>query len=130
MSTEAQTCAIGILANRHLGRRIVLNLDHLYLPALRSPQGEGWVSDFDIRISDFNHSGCFMQNKSNSRKSQMNVNPYNTTDYENIANWTFGENKPNSKPIKANQTQYKPNCRKGIIDAKCVFTKDYKEKCG
>jgi len=47
--------------------------------------------------------------------------------YENIANWTLGENKPNSKPIKANskpikanskpikankmpkQTQYKPN---------------------
>jgi hypothetical protein len=27
-------------------------------------------------------------------KSQMNVNPYNTTDYENIANWTLGENKP------------------------------------
>jgi hypothetical protein len=25
----------------------------------------------------------------------MNVNPYNTTDYENIANWTLGENKPN-----------------------------------
>ncbi len=29
----------------------------------------------------------------------MNVNPYNTKDYENIANWTLGENKPNSKPI-------------------------------
>ena len=27
-------------------------------------------------------------------KSQMNVKPYNTTDYENIANWTLGENKP------------------------------------
>jgi len=27
-------------------------------------------------------------------KSQMNVTPYNTTDYENIANWTLGENKP------------------------------------
>jgi hypothetical protein len=60
MAAEAQ-----IFANRRLGRRIVLNLDHLYLPALRSPQGEGWVSDFDIRISDFNHSGCFMQNKPN-----------------------------------------------------------------
>ena len=28
------------------------------------------------------------------------------------------------------QTQNKPNCRKGKIDAKCVFTKDYEEKCG
>jgi hypothetical protein len=42
-----------------------------------------------------------MQNKPNFLKDQMNVNPYNTTDYENIANWTLGENKPNSKPIKA-----------------------------
>ncbi len=31
----------------------------------------------------------------------MNVNLYNTTDYENIANWTIGQNKPNSNPIKA-----------------------------
>jgi len=29
----------------------------------------------------------------------MNVNTYNKTDYENIANWTLGENKPNSNPI-------------------------------
>ena len=42
--------------------------------------------------------------------------------------------------VKANpiQTQSKPvlsavewaNCRKGKIDAKCVLTKDYEEKCG
>jgi len=38
-------------------------------------------------------------------KSQMNVKPYNTTDYENIANWTLGENKPNTNPI---QTQSCP----------------------
>jgi len=35
-----------------------------------------------------------------------------TVDYENIANWTLGENKPNSKPIKPNtnpkQTQSNP----------------------
>jgi len=29
----------------------------------------------------------------------MNVNPYNTSDYENIANRTLSENKPNSNPI-------------------------------
>ncbi len=44
-------------------------------------------------------STLFMQNKPNFQKSQMNVNPDNRTDYENIANWTLGENKPNSKPI-------------------------------
>ena len=30
----------------------------------------------------------------------MNVRSAIRTDYENKANWTLGENKPNSKPIK------------------------------
>jgi len=62
-----------------------------------------------------------MQNKPNFRKSQMNVSSIITKYYENKSNWTLGENKPNSNPIKA-------NCQKGKIDAKCVFTKDYEEK--
>ena len=61
-----------------------------------------------------------MQNKPNFPKSQMNVSIYLQTAYENKRNWTLGESKPNSNPIK-------PNCRKGKIDAKCVFTKDYEE---
>ncbi len=44
----------------------------------------------------------FMQNKPNLRKAKMNVNSLITTDYENIANWTIGQNKPNSNPIKPN----------------------------
>ena len=44
----------------------------------------------------------FMQNKANFRKSQMNINLYNTMDYENKSNWTFGENEPKTNPIKAN----------------------------
>jgi len=36
----------------------------------------------------------FLQNKANFRKAQMNVNSFITTDYENISNWTLGENKP------------------------------------
>jgi len=37
-----------------------------------------------------------------------------------------------SDSLKTNpiQTQYKPNLPEGKIDAKCVFTKDYEEKCG
>ncbi len=65
----------------------------------------------------------FMQNKPNFRKAQMSANAFSQMDYENISDWTLGQNKPNSNPIK-------PNCRKGKIDAKCVFTKDYEEKCG
>ncbi len=51
-----------------------------------------------------------MQNKANFQKSQMNVSIFSKKAYENIANWTLGENKPNSNPIKPNtkpkQTQF------------------------
>jgi len=87
----------------------------------------------------------------------MNVYPYNTMAYERKSNWTLGENKPNSNPIKANLQKAKMNINSIItkdyrkkddfvvrinkpnskpiservkIDAKCVFTKDYEEKCG
>jgi hypothetical protein len=38
----------------------------------------------------------------------MNVNLYNTKDYENINDWTLGENKANSKPI----SRQKADCRR------------------
>ena len=54
-----------------------------------------------------------MQNKPNLLDAQMNVTSFYTVDYENKSNWKLGENKANTKPIKANtnpkQTQYKPN---------------------
>ena len=53
----------------------------------------------------------------------MNLSIFLKMTYENKSNWTLGENKPNSNPIK-------PNLPEGKIDAKCVFTKDYEEKCG
>jgi hypothetical protein len=43
-----------------------------------------------------------MQNKPNFRKSQMNLNPYNRTAYENKSDWSIGQSKPNSNPIKPN----------------------------
>jgi hypothetical protein len=78
-------------------------------------------------------------------------------DYENKRNWTLGQSKPNSNPIKPNfkraqmnvnsfitkdyrkkddfaVQKNKPNsnpiCQRAKIDAKSVFTKDYEEKCG
>jgi len=30
----------------------------------------------------------------------MNATIFSTKDYENISDWTLGENKPNSNPIK------------------------------
>ena len=43
-----------------------------------------------------------MQNKANFKKSQVDVTPIIIMDYEEKSNWTLGENKPNSNPIKAN----------------------------
>ena len=44
----------------------------------------------------------FMQNKPNFRKSQMSVSTVLTVAYEYKSNWTLGENKPNTNPIKPN----------------------------
>jgi len=66
-------------------------------------------------------STLFMQNKPNFRKSQMNVNSLITIDYENKSNWTLGENKPNSNPIK-------PNLRKAKMDVNLYFIEDYRKK--
>ena len=50
-----------------------------------------------------------MQNKPNLPDAQMNVSSALTKYYENKRLCRRGENKPNSKPIKPNQTQNKPN---------------------
>jgi len=51
----------------------------------------------------------------------MNLNIYNTTDYENIANWPLGQNKPNSNPNK-------PNSRKAKMNVNLTLTRDYRKK--
>ncbi len=101
-----------------------MNLDHLYFDI---------VSDLELRISDFASLGIFtfvekplqissfMQNKPNFQKSQMNANPYNTTDYERKRDWTLVENKPNSNPNK-------PNLRKAKMNINSIITKDYRKK--
>jgi len=62
-----------------------------------------------------------MQNKPNFQKSQMNVNSLITMDYENISDWTLGQNKPNSNPIKA-------NLQKAQMNVNSLITKDYRKK--
>ena len=59
-----------------------------------------------------------MQNKPNLPDTQMNVSSILTTDYENKSNWTLGQNKPNSNPIK-------PNCLKAKMDVNLYVIKDY-----
>ncbi len=62
----------------------------------------------------------FMQNKPNFRKAQMNVNSLITMNYENISDWTIGQSKPNSNPIK-------PNCKKAKMNVNLTLTKDYRK---
>jgi len=49
-----------------------------------------------------------MQNKPNFLDALMNVTSIITKDYENISNWTLGENKPNTNPIKPNSNPISP----------------------
>ncbi|HUU20401.1 MAG TPA: hypothetical protein VMW72_24850 [Sedimentisphaerales bacterium] len=51
----------------------------------------------------------------------MNVSIYNTMDYENISDWTLGQNKPNSNPNK-------PNSQKAKMIVISTLTKDYRKK--
>ncbi|HUU20209.1 MAG TPA: hypothetical protein VMW72_23875 [Sedimentisphaerales bacterium] len=48
----------------------------------------------------------------------MNISISLQTAYENKHNWTLGQNKPNSNPIK-------PNFRKAKMNVKLTLTKDY-----
>jgi len=61
-----------------------------------------------------------MQNKPNFLRSQMNVITYNTRAYENKRNWTLGQNKPNSNPIK-------PNFKKAKMNVNLTLTKGYRK---
>ncbi|MFH1882464.1 MAG: hypothetical protein ABIL62_07125, partial [Planctomycetota bacterium] len=49
------------------------------------------------------------------------VKSYNKMAYENITNWTIGQNKPNSNPIK-------PNSQKAKMNVNLTLTKDYRKK--
>jgi len=51
----------------------------------------------------------------------MNVNPYNTKNYENKRDWTIGQSKPNSNPIK-------PNSKRAKMNVNLTLTKDYRKK--
>ncbi len=62
-----------------------------------------------------------MQNKPNFRKSQMNANLYNTTNYKNFIPLAGQKNKPNSNPIK-------PNFKRAKMNISYVKTTNYEQK--
>ncbi len=51
----------------------------------------------------------------------MNLNLYNTTNYERKRDWTLGQNKPNSNPFKA-------NLKRAQMNVNLTLTKDYRKK--
>ncbi len=51
----------------------------------------------------------------------MNVSFFYTKNYENISDWTIGQIKPNSNPIKA-------NFQKAKMNVNSLITKDYRKK--
>ncbi len=54
-------------------------------------------------------------------KKSNDVSFFYTMDYENKHNWTIGQSKPNSNPIK-------PNLRKAKMNVNLTLTKDYRKK--
>jgi len=61
-----------------------------------------------------------MQNKPNFQDTQMNVSILLQMDYENKCDWTLGENKPKTNPIK-------PNFQKAQMNVNSLITKDYRK---
>ncbi len=58
----------------------------------------------------------------------MNLNPFNTVNYENKSNWTLGENKPKTNP---KQTQTNPilSAVGGLqMNVNSLIIKDYRKK--
>jgi len=81
-----------------------------------------WICPFSsTNVEDPLQIDLFMQNKPNFRKSQMNVSIYLQTAYENKSDWTLGQNKPNSNPIK-------PNLQKAKMNVNLYVIEDYRKK--
>ena len=76
-------------------------------------------------VEDSLQISSFLTNKANFRKSQMNVNPYNTTDYENKSNWTLGENEPNTNPIRTQTNPILSAVGGFQMSVNSILTKDY-----
>jgi len=76
-----------------------------------------WICPFSsTNVENPLQISLFMQNKPNFRKSQMNVSIFIKMAYENKRDWTLGQNKPNSNPIKPNLKIAKMNANLYVIE--------------
>jgi len=124
MATEAQTCAIGILPNRHNAPKIELcsNLSLFALSFVEVSKGLSCVAFCEAGSSlgplhlsrTLYKSTLFMQNKPNFQDTQMNVSIFSKMAYENKHNWTLGENKPKQTQFPKSQNECKLIYNKGL----------------
>ena len=108
MAGETQTCAIGILTKYAIR-------DTQYSPiALYNRRGLSTNQPILCKTNPIlSASGGF----------QMNLTSLITVDYENETLGEHGKNKPNSKPIKPNQTQNKPNTNPIRTQSNPIFSR-------
>ncbi len=76
--------------------------------------------DASTLVEDSLQNTPFYAKQTQFQKKSNDVNSYNTTDYGRKRDWTLGENKPNSNPIKANLKRAKMNINS-------ITTKDYRK---
>ena len=69
----------------------------------------------------------FMQNKPNLVRRRRIANVFYTMAYENIRNWTLGQNKPNSNPIKPNSNPILSAVGGLQMSVSIYCTKDYRK---
>jgi len=83
-----------------------------FLPPRSLGEGGSEGGRIQYRVSSA-QKNLIMQNKANLLNAQMNVSSILTKYYENVSLRRRWQNKANSKPIKANQTQFQttPACR-------------------
>ena len=101
--------------------RALLDPELVERPALRGLLRSRVLSRPSTSVENPLQISSFLTNKANFPDVQMNVNKVLTRDYENIANSKLCENKPNTKPNKANQTQFHSAPEKCPTGSYCWF---------
>ncbi len=70
---------------------------------------------------EFSRNRPFYAKQTQFPKKSNDVSFFYTMDYENISDWTLGENKPNSNPNK-------PNLQKAKMNVNLYVIEDYRKK--
>jgi len=82
-----------------------------------------WICPFSsTNVEDSLQINLFMQNKPNVKYAQINVSIFSIMAYENIYNWTLGQNKPNQTQFPKSQNERKFICYRGLQKKRCFLS--------